>query len=227
MDFNRELRLDSSQTQHLSVMRAIAQRLQDTPYILKGGTALILTRSLERYSTDLDFDSDQKLNLAGRIEVALKTMRDIELRSLKLVKDTDTVQRYKIHYADRQTGEDTLLKIETSFRQSPSLDAVETVEGIKTYRVEYLFDQKLRAAQNRTVGRDLYDLAFLMTQFGSQLQESQIEAVQQFVANPDQLAERYRLTFQVDEVLANLTTIDDIVLSLYFAVESFKSPEKI
>jgi hypothetical protein len=66
-----------------------------------------------------------------------------------------------------------------------------------------------------------------MTQFGSQLQESQIEAVQRFVANPDQLAERYRLTFQVDEVLANLTTIDDIVLSLYFAVESFRTHENV
>jgi predicted nucleotidyltransferase component of viral defense system len=162
MDFNREFRLNSSQIQHLFVMRAVAERLQDTPYILKGGTALILTRSLDRYSTDLDFDSDRKINLSGRIEVALKTIREIELRSLKLVKDTDTVQRYKIHYTDQLTGEDTLLKIETSFRQSPPLQAVETVSGIKTYRIEYLFDQKLKAAQNRTVSRDLYDLTFLV-----------------------------------------------------------------
>jgi predicted nucleotidyltransferase component of viral defense system len=223
MDTDRKLRLNSSQTQHIFVMRAVAERLQDTPYILKGGTALILTRSLDRYSTDLDFDSEQKINLTGRIETALKNIREIELRSLKLVKDTDTVQRYKIHYVDQLTGEDTLLKIETSFRQSPPPQSIETIAGIKTYKIEYLFDQKLNAAQNRTVSRDLYDLAFLVEQFGTQLRDEQIEAVQQFVANPDQLVEQYRLTFQLDEALSNLTTVEDIVLSLHFGVENLQS----
>lgn len=222
MDSNRELRLSPSQTQHIFVMRSVAKRLHDTPYILKGGTALILTRSLDRYSTDLDFDSHQKINLAGRIEAALKAIREIELRSLKLVKDTDTVQRYKLHYVDQQTGEDKLLKIETSFRQIPSPQAVETVEGIKTYKVEHLFDQKLRAAQNRTVGRDLYDIAFLVEHFGSQLQSEQVEAVHKFVAKPDQLVEQYGLTFQLDESLANLTTVEEIVLSLYFGVQKLQ-----
>lgn len=69
MDSDREIRISPSQSIHLDLMRSIAQRVGDTPYVLKGGAALIFTRDLNRYSTDLDFDSGQKLNLKGRIEV--------------------------------------------------------------------------------------------------------------------------------------------------------------
>jgi hypothetical protein len=52
MDFDREFRLKDSQALHIEVMRVVAQQLKDTPYVLKGGSALILTRSLNRYSSD-------------------------------------------------------------------------------------------------------------------------------------------------------------------------------
>ena len=48
-------------------MRAVLGEMQDTPYVLKGGTALLFTRGLDRHSTDLDFDSSKKLNLEQRI----------------------------------------------------------------------------------------------------------------------------------------------------------------
>jgi predicted nucleotidyltransferase component of viral defense system len=219
MDLNRDIRLTADQSLHLVVMRAVAEHIQDTPYVLKGGAALILTRRLERYSTDLDFDAERKINLIGRIETALREISDIEIRTLKLVKDTDTVQRYKVHYLNRATGQDTLLKVETSFRDHPTQEAIETVAGIKTYRIEYLFDQKLRAAQNRTEGRDLYDLAFLIEQFGNQLRDDQVQAVQQLAADPDQLLEQYQPLFQSDAALASLTSIEDTVLSLHLGAE--------
>ena len=141
---------------------------------MKGGAALIFTRDLNRYSTDLDFDSGQKLNLKGRIETASKEVEGIELLSLKLVKDTDTVQLYKIHYLDQVSGQDRLLKLETSFRQRPQPEVVETIGGIKTYRIEQQFDQKLSAAQHRTTARDLYDLDFLVNHYGSQFRDDQV-----------------------------------------------------
>jgi predicted nucleotidyltransferase component of viral defense system len=219
MDFDREFRLKDSQALHIEVMRVVAQQLKDTPYVLKGGSALILTRSLNRYSTDLDFDSQIKLNLAGRIETALKRIREIELRSLKVVKDTDTVQRYKIHYVDKRTGEDTLLKVETSFRDIPQPESIETIDGIKTYGINTLFDQKMNAAANRAEARDLYDLAFLIKQYGSRLRDDQIEAVQSFAMNPDQMVEQYRASFKVDDALANVTTVEDIALSIHLDSE--------
>jgi predicted nucleotidyltransferase component of viral defense system len=227
MDHDHTFRLSKAESLHLEVMRTVAKQVQDTPYVLKGGAALILTRQLDRYSSDLDFDAALKLNLTGRIERALKSIDRIALRSIKLVKDTDTVQRYKIHYADRNTDQDTLLKVETSLRESPPSEAVEIVSGIRTYRVEYLFDQKLSAAQNRTEARDLYDLAFLVEQFGSQLQDHQIEAMKHFVADPDQLFDQYKLVFKTDEALSNTVKIEDAILSLHFGVEKLHSERNL
>ena len=219
MDSDREIRISPSQSIHLDLMRSIAQRVGDTPYVLKGGAALIFTRDLNRYSTDLDFDSGQKLNLKGRIESALREVSGIELRSLKLVKDTDTVQRYKIHYLDQATGNDRLLKVETSFRESPQSEAIETISGIKTYRIEQQFDQKLSAAQHRTTARDLYDLDFLVNHYGSQLRDDQIEAIHQFASDPDHLVDRYSSSFETDEVLSLFNKGEDVVLSLHLGSE--------
>jgi predicted nucleotidyltransferase component of viral defense system len=110
MDSNRSLRMTQSEILHQSVMRQILARIQDTPYVLKGGTALMFTRNLDRHSTDLDFDSMQQINIEGRIRDGLKAT-GVELRSLNKVKDTGTVQRYKIHYLDPADGKDRLLKI--------------------------------------------------------------------------------------------------------------------
>ena len=61
-------RLTEEQYRHQQVMRHVVMSIQDTPYILKGGTALLLTRGLGRHSTDLDFDSAQKVNIRQRIQ---------------------------------------------------------------------------------------------------------------------------------------------------------------
>lgn len=226
MDFERGIHLTSSQSLHLKVLRAVAEQVQDTPYVLKGGSALILTRQMERYTTDIDFDSARKVNLAGRIENALKAINGVELQSLKLVKDTDTVQRYKIHYLHQSSGQDILLKVETSFREQPKPKAIETIAGIKTYRIAYLLEQKLLAAQNRIAARDLFDIAFLIERFGSQLRNDQIESVRQFTADPDRLVEQYRLSFQAEAILSSLTTIEDTVIALQLGIEKLKREQE-
>ena len=51
------LQLTQAQKLHQRVMHHVVKALQDTPYVLKGGTALLLTRELDRHSTDIDFDA--------------------------------------------------------------------------------------------------------------------------------------------------------------------------
>lgn len=41
-------------------MQQVLARIQDTLYVLKGGTALLFTRNLNRHPTDFDFDSRAK-----------------------------------------------------------------------------------------------------------------------------------------------------------------------
>lgn len=45
---DNSLHLTPAQRRHQAVMRAIVLRLQQTPYVPKGGTALLLTRNLPR-----------------------------------------------------------------------------------------------------------------------------------------------------------------------------------
>lgn len=55
---------------HIVVMKAIAMAVADTPMVLKGGTALLLVYGLDRFSEDLDFDSNKAINLENRIQQA-------------------------------------------------------------------------------------------------------------------------------------------------------------
>lgn len=198
-------------------MRAVVNRLQSTSYVLKGGTALMLTRSLDRFSVDLDFDAERAVNIESHIREAVKDA-GVDLLALTLAKDTGTVQRFKLHYDNPETG-DTLLKIETSFRGTPNADDVEIVDGIRTYCVGAIADQKLDAAQARTAPRDLFDLAHIARAYGDQLSNGQLERLDALSRDMDGLAARYGDAFTRDAVIQGRATVDDTVLALRGAVE--------
>lgn len=202
---------------HQEVMKSVLKQVQDTGYVLKGGTALLLTRGLDRHSEDLDFDASKKLNLGKRVEKGIK-LSGVELLGIKTVKDTDTVQRFKAHYINPENGRDTLLKIETSFRDPPDKNMLETINGILTYKVEHIFDQKLFAAENRTRPRDLYDLAHLVEKHGSDLSDDQITKIESFSNDITSLEHRYEDNFQDDELLSS-GTATDAILRLREAIE--------
>ena len=73
---------------------------------------------------------------------------------MNTAKDTDTVQRFKVHYGDKVTGSQTILKIETSFRTRPPADMVETVNGIRTYKIATMINHKIAAGHTGGHQRD-------------------------------------------------------------------------
>ena len=50
------MKLTEAQQSHLRVMHEVLSSVQDTPLVLKGGTALLVCYGLNRFSEDLDFD---------------------------------------------------------------------------------------------------------------------------------------------------------------------------
>jgi predicted nucleotidyltransferase component of viral defense system len=122
-------------------MREIARDFQDLPMVLKGGTALLLCYGLDRFSEDLDFDALKPFNILPRVERVLS--RNVHSYLVKIVKDTSTVQRLKTHY--KGVSSERLLKIETSFRAKPTELDICMVDGIKTYKIEKLIEQKVNA----------------------------------------------------------------------------------
>ncbi len=218
------VRLTAIQRRHQEVMRRVVEQVQDMPYVLKGGTALLLTRGGQRHSTDLDFDSDRKLNVERRIRTGMKNA-GVDITRLIRSKDTDTVQRFKIHYRDPQSHDDKerFLKIETSFRGVSDPAAIEVVNGIRTYRIDTLYAQKLEALGARTAPRDLHDRAHLTQNYGNQIADALVARADAMTADVDELANRYEVAFHSDEVLSGPSNALDTALLFRQAVENERS----
>jgi len=148
-------------------MRHIARMLTETTrdtFILKGGTALLLAYGLPRYSTDLDYDGrDRNIDIAGPLTIASKRA-GIQIDSLNIKKDTETVKRYMLHY---KGSENDPLKVEISYRQSSAINKsdITIIDGICVYTIEKLALLKTEAFLGRTKARDVFDIAFILRQY--------------------------------------------------------------
>ncbi len=186
---------DAQQT-HVAMMRAVLAGIADTPLVLKGGTALLLCHGLDRFSEDLDFDAPKKLNLESRIEGSLRT----QCQGLRITrtKDTDTVQRYRIEYA--AGGIQGRLKVEVSCRDQIAADDVILRDGIRTYAVSRLIEQKLNALEGRTAARDLYDLSYLARSFRNDFSPAAEQRLRDSLADLNTLESRFRPAFEDDDL---------------------------
>ena len=222
MATDRGIRLTPEQAVHERVMRAVALRMHDTPFVLKGGTALALLYGLDRHSIDLDFDcGSAKLLSRASIEHHVRDgLREanISMSAFKRGRPMWKGRRFRVRYIDPDKGKKGVLTVEFSFRTQPGADEVEIVDGIRTYKIPALFDQKLNAADDRTKARDLYDLGFLAESYGDSLSTEQISRAEKFSRNWERLAGRYRRGFKSDKLLKDLTTADDRALMFRIAV---------
>ena len=218
MAAHRSVRLTPAQALHERVMRAVALRMQTTPYVLKGGTALALLYGLNRHSVDLDFDErGKRVSIKNHVRDGL---RDEGVPLSAFIHDYSTWkgQRFKAHYTDPDTGKDRLLRIELSSRSEPDPDDILVVDGIRTYSLPALFDQKMKAASDRVKARDLFDVGFLVETHGDRLSSEQIERADSFSRDYENLADLFRQAFNEDELLNTITTADDRALAFRIAV---------
>ncbi|OOF38505.1 hypothetical protein BKK49_09600 [Rodentibacter rarus] len=202
--------------QHERLMRAVLHNLVETPLVLKGGTALYLGYGLNRFSEDLDFDSDKKLNLVNRIKSSAP--HGIVIDDVNVKKDTDTVSRYMMNYHIRDTGHKDSLKIEISYRNPPPTEQISVRSGIRVASIERITDNKLSAAfdgeNTRTKGRDLFDLHFIAKNYGDTLSLPILERLKAFSQDPDKLVSAYSEDIKADPLLNKIMDADTISLEL-------------
>jgi len=207
-------------------MRAIVHAVQDTPLILKGGTALLFTRGLDRHSEDIDFDSPTKVDLNSRLRNAMLDV-GANIRTLRLKKDTDTVQRYMIDFVHEASGysPNPFLKIETSFRDDHVTGNrfVDIVDGIRTYPLDIIFRQKLDAVANRTVARDIFDLHFMIREHAHSISDENLIRALGFTENYVELEGRFRQSFKKDAVLESATDAETEILGLRLSLEEISA----
>jgi predicted nucleotidyltransferase component of viral defense system len=208
-----------TQSEHIAVMRAVVCGLADLPLALKGGTALLLCYGLDRFSEDIDLDGRKKVNLQNRLGVILG--RVTRSHDIRIVKDTDTVLRLKIRYeTTKATG---MLKVEVSYRQGFMDSDIVSIDGIKTYAVARLVEQKLNALENRTTARDLYDVAFLAQRYAKDFSSAALTSALAIASDLNALETRFRPAFEADDLFADKASVDSVILRLVDSLTAISS----
>jgi predicted nucleotidyltransferase component of viral defense system len=96
---------------------------------------------------------------------------------------------------------DRLLKIETSFRTSPDASRVTMIDGIRTYTIDALIEQKTDALTHRTAARDLFDIAFLAKTYFNEFSPEIKTRLSSLIQDIDALEQRFQDAFEEDEIL--------------------------
>ena len=211
----RGLRLTPHQELHERLMRAVLERVRDLNMVLKGGTALAFTHGLNRHSTDLDFDAERPVELRDHIGSAAHAL-GVNLGPVER-RDRPRRQRFRAPYPRLAGDMDRFFKVNVRHANPPRIGDIEVIGGIRSYTVPVLFDQKLAAASSRIEARDLFDLAFVMQQYGDSLRDDQIRRADAFTEDLGWLERRYKKMFERDEVLRNISDAEDTVLRFRYA----------
>lgn len=176
---------EDEQQAHSYLMRAILEEINSRglPSYLKGGTSLMFCYGLDRFSEDIDLNSEKSFNLKSIITKAAKSPQ-IELKDIKLVKDTDTTKRYKVFYNDKT------LKIETSLRDTIKQEEITIIDNIRVYKLKPLIEMKINAFINRDTARDFHDVSFLIDKHIYKLTSKQKDTLLDLWNNkPDKILE--------------------------------------
>lgn len=75
----------------------------------------------------------------------------------------------------------------------------------------------MAATASRIEPRDLFDLAFILEQYGDSLRDDQIRRAEAFTEDLDRLEGRYKERFERDEVLRDISDVEDTVLRFRYA----------
>jgi predicted nucleotidyltransferase component of viral defense system len=180
-----DMALSGAQRQRIALMRKISQEITahtKDNFVLKGGTALLLGYNLDRYSTDLDFDGKNSgVDILKHIKSASSGL-GMKVLGINTKKDTQTVQRYMIHYEEAPFDP---LGIDISFRNSYGINEKEVavIDGIRMYTIEKLAELKVQAFITRTKPRDIYDVSFLLEKYPQAITKGSLNLINTKISN--------------------------------------------
>ena len=205
------LKEKESKEKHEKVIHEFLKSLNNTTdnYVLKGGTALMECYDLDRFSEDVDLDSGDH----GTISKVVDDFCEKNGYQFRIAKDTQTVQRYMIHYDDAYGHKP--LKVEISYRNGyvePSIQ--HKVDGVRVYNINMMCMFKANAYAQRDKLRDLYDLAFIITKYKEQLTPEALEVARSAVYHKGIEQFDYLTRTQSDELI-NTDILAEKFLNMY------------
>jgi predicted nucleotidyltransferase component of viral defense system len=171
---------------HLAFLQVLQARLDQTRYVLKGGTNLRYFFDSVRYSEDIDLDIDgltpwtltEKVNgiLASATIDAVLRSGGLAVDGFTNPKETETTRRWKVAITVAGRSETVRTKIELSYRNGEGRHVLEPVPGrivapyalraptVQHYTADAAIEQKIKALAGRseTQARDVFDLDLLL-----------------------------------------------------------------
>ena len=175
--------LSPEQQGHVDLMRHIAQEVTARTgdnFVLKGGTALLLSYGLPRFSTDLDFDGRRtSVDLSTALRAGAEAA-GMPIHNLRTAKNTWAVRRHMVHYRDDAMKP---LKVEVSYRQADQIDEAEVtvIDGIRTYTIDKLASLKIDALVNRIKARDIFDTSYLLSRYPEAITDTDLQRIDQLI----------------------------------------------
>lgn len=164
----RERQIDPMMLARESVQLEILRRLSHSPLkrilCFKGGTALHLIFSMDRYSEDLDFSLTGNAS-PREIRAALEDILEGEEVTDREVKRSTVVMEVRQKFQPQnfrvklEVNTDNIVPAELKTLHSEYLPEA---FALQTMRLDHLVGQKIRALLQRKKGRDLYDLWFIL-----------------------------------------------------------------
>lgn len=158
---------------HRQLIEVIVRGLANRPLVLKGGTSLMLAYGMDRYSEDIDYDSNTRIVLAKDVDTIMRDKTRMEY-AIKIKKDTDTTSRIFVHYSTEKVEEATL-KIEVKNNRVLQTEEIRNDPGFYVYSINHICQNKIDATQNRIKPRDLYDLGYVSKHFKTRLNAKNLD----------------------------------------------------
>jgi hypothetical protein len=165
---------EESKLKHKQVMSEFLEHMKSKTgnFVLTGGAALVFCYGLDRFSENIDLDSQN-----GKTKTLLGLVEDFcadHDYQFHIAKDADFVQQYMVNYGNAEKP----LKIGASSRQREIEDEFTTViNGIRVYDISKLCGMKWFSYASRDRLRDLYDVAFIYNHYFEQLSPETVSSL--------------------------------------------------
>lgn len=198
--------------EHIQIMTAYLTSLSGYPCVFKGGSALRLCYGLDRMSEDLDFDSTNGNAIMNRINEVSAAFG----HPARIAKNTETGQRYVIHYNEHSTLD---IDVSCRLRVIPK-ESYTIYNGVAVYTLNEILMQKSVAQEKRNKARDLYDIAFILTQKRGYISPAILAHLANNVFGYDSLDDiSFRFdNAKVDDKILKHVSGDEVALQIYHSL---------
>lgn len=211
---------------HIALMYKIVKEISNMPLILKGGTGLLLGYGLNRFSEDLDFDSQKKFSLENKLKnIKLPNYKILDINHKK--DNSTTSDKYYLYYDYKYLDKEInnkLLKIDISYRVIYNDIKYNVINNIKIQDLKSILNIKINIGLDGKIRgkfRDLFDINFIVNNYPNIITNENLIRIYNCIKNPEKIISDFNLNFKDDDNF-NIypTLLEDTCLELCCVVEN-------